>query len=129
MGFCHAPSGWEQPEVPPGFLDGLSSKSDAVRSQEVSQPCKLRTQLDHPHVNVCCDGCNNPIVGVRYQCLSRENYDLCEGCVGSVATPGETWMRQEFLSCQSPAEAEANIKASTEPQSYTGEACASDDSK
>lgn len=33
------------------------------------------------HTNVACDGCEvNPIVGVRYKCSVRKNYDLCAEC-------------------------------------------------
>ena len=33
------------------------------------------------HKNSACDGCDmNPIVGIRYKCTVRDNYDLCEQC-------------------------------------------------
>lgn len=33
------------------------------------------------HENFVCDNCNvGPIVGIRYMCTVRHNYDLCEKC-------------------------------------------------
>jgi len=33
------------------------------------------------HENVSCDGCGmNPIIGVRYKCSVRKNFDLCAEC-------------------------------------------------
>lgn len=36
------------------------------------------------HEGVTCDECHvGPIVGIRYKCTGRENYDLCASCEGS----------------------------------------------
>lgn len=33
------------------------------------------------HRHVACDGCDmEPIVGIRYKCTFRDDYDLCEKC-------------------------------------------------
>ena len=35
----------------------------------------------HTHAGVECDGCGmNPIVGTRFKCIVRDNYDLCANC-------------------------------------------------
>lgn len=40
------------------------------------------------HSNVRCDECNmNPLIGVRYKCSVRDNYDLCEKCESASPQP------------------------------------------
>lgn len=40
------------------------------------------------HEGYTCDGCScNPIVGIRYKCSKRHDYDLCEKCEQTVDQP------------------------------------------
>jgi len=40
------------------------------------------------HANVTCDECGvKPIVGIRYKCAIRNDYDLCEACEAKRAQP------------------------------------------
>lgn len=32
------------------------------------------------HENVVCDGCQGPVVGIRFKCTVCHDYDLCESC-------------------------------------------------
>ncbi|KAJ7170143.1 hypothetical protein C8R46DRAFT_896701 [Mycena filopes] len=50
----------------------LSNASDYIRRENVSAPIHF----------VTCDGCSNPIHGIRYKCMHPEcpDFDLCESC-------------------------------------------------
>ena len=42
---------------------------------------KKEAQAKVVHTNYTCDNCGvNPIVGIRYKCSFRPNYDLCQKC-------------------------------------------------
>lgn len=44
------------------------------------------------HVGYRCDGCGaNPIVGIRYRCMTCKDFDLCETCqkITSISSIGE----------------------------------------
>jgi Zinc finger, ZZ type/PB1 domain len=82
--------------------------SEAVLSHELNEPV-IGHELNEPvighelneavmehrqevnlaiHNNVRCDSCNVcPIVGTRYKCVVRPNYDLCESCHGITLQP------------------------------------------
>lgn len=52
------------------------------------------------HLNVACDGCNmNPIIGARFKCSFRQNYDLCERCEAVDSSP------YPFLKIKTPEQA------------------------
>uniref|UniRef100_S4REM4 Sequestosome 1 n=1 Tax=Petromyzon marinus TaxID=7757 RepID=S4REM4_PETMA len=52
----------------------------------------------HPHV--VCDGCDGPVIGVRYKCSVCPNYDLCQSCRDK-GTHGEHEMTTiPFPNCQ-----------------------------
>jgi len=43
---------------------------------------------DYVHTHVTCDQCGvSPIVGIRYKCTVRDNFDLCERCERSMEQP------------------------------------------
>ena len=40
------------------------------------------------HVAISCDGCGmSPIIGIRFRCTSRDNYDLCAACEAAEPQP------------------------------------------
>ncbi len=51
----------------------------AVKGKKAAETDKTAGEGDvHPHVT--CDGCERPVTGFRYKCLSCEDYDLCHAC-------------------------------------------------
>ena len=67
--------------APPGTAAG------AVRACAATTAATA-TGAGEVHVNVTCDGCNmSPIVGPRYKCLVRDDFDLCTRCNSLEAEP------------------------------------------
>ena len=54
------------------------------------------------HSGVTCDGCDRPVVGFRYKCVTCPDYDLCGRCETKGLHPGHNMIRiaspQVFLS-------------------------------
>merc|ERR1712093_696771 len=67
------------------------------------------------HMNVICDGCDaEPIVGTRYRCLTKTNFDLCSKCYferGGIADTGETedGHRFEIVALSAHVDATASV--------------------
>lgn len=122
--FQHDESGHEQATVPAAFCAGKeataaeSSKAlagditgghmDVGNDVPASPPpgdLLHRPSADNataiPHPRVTCDSCEGPVVGIRYQCLTRYNFDLCEACMWSEAgdslRTGHKFMRMSFV--------------------------------
>jgi len=52
-----------------------------LKSDELSKPEMTAEEAEQVHEGVACDGCGvSPIVGIRYKCSVRKNYDLCAKC-------------------------------------------------
>jgi len=53
-----------------------------IKSVDVPPPHSSGSSFnDSVHVGITCDGCSqHPIVGVRYKCSVRHDFDLCGGC-------------------------------------------------
>jgi hypothetical protein len=60
-------------------LDVLE-KFESLPQEITNKPLKFKCPPIF-HSNVICDSCGQtPIVGIRYKCLLRDDYDLCQNC-------------------------------------------------
>lgn len=91
-----------------------------ILSNEVSKVCTSQYQkllIEHlekkkadqakvVHNTFVCDGCNaDPIIGIRYKCTVRPNYDLCEKCEARIQPP------YPMLKIRHPSKAPAHFMA------------------
>lgn len=69
-------------------------------------PAAPETNSQVVHTGVVCDGCEiSPIVGTRYKCAVRSDFDLCEACE-AVAGPDSPF---PFLKIRTPAQVPSAI--------------------
>ena len=121
--FQHDETGREQAQVPPGFAPtdapqaamstdapseshGMESESHGTDDVPASPPQVAEAVLpasggEDVHHSVVCDGCDRQVSGIRYNCLTRPNVDLCERCMWGADTEelrsGHKWMKMSFV--------------------------------
>lgn len=94
--FCPADAGRKRAyfaqllqEIIPQIVDGVSDRvSERVLSTlpaEISRIMSVKatssapsSDVMHPHVR--CDGCDQPVRGARFKCMTCPDFDLCEEC-------------------------------------------------
>lgn len=80
-------------EVAAVFTDELEEQAiSASALKEAGSADFPRSEAAHAsdavHDRVSCDGCGmKPIVGPRFKCTVRDNFDLCSGCEAKVQQP------------------------------------------
>jgi len=58
----------------------------ALSAEKAARPATVSRTSNPVHAGVRCDECKvYPIVGARFQCTGRPNYDLCAGCEATKA--------------------------------------------
>ena len=101
-----------------------------VLAKPTSIPSEQKAKTKPVHDKVCCDECNMcPIVGTRYKCSVRQNYDLCENCESAKSQPYA--MIKIYKPEQSPAaifiavndDNNVNMNQSNESQNYFNQKC------
>jgi hypothetical protein len=81
---------------------GDTADATTQANQEASRASSAASQDKPVHTGVTCDVCGtNPIVGIRYKCSVREDYDLCESCEAS--TPQDYPLLKIYQPQQAPA--------------------------
>uniref|UniRef100_A0A6V1SUF4 ZZ-type domain-containing protein n=1 Tax=Heterosigma akashiwo TaxID=2829 RepID=A0A6V1SUF4_HETAK len=55
---------------------GAEMQQAPKQTEEANGPCE--SGIAHP--GIICDHCDQPIVGVRYKCAVRQDFDLCSNC-------------------------------------------------
>lgn len=74
------------PPPSPSVNPFLASSSLPLDKSLISS--SMPSGVSSVHVGVTCDECKmNPIVGIRYKCTGRFDYDLCEVCEGKKRQP------------------------------------------
>ena len=71
-------------------LDAACSSSLSHKEKKISQTIARKgSRTDNPiHCHTMCNVCHvSPIIGLRFKCLERGNYDLCEICENKNGQP------------------------------------------
>lgn len=92
----------QQLDIAPIVLGSVIEKVLPVVTAAMEEHMAGMQQPQHQHnanvhYGVVCDGCDvSPIVGNRYKCMQRPDYDLCETCH---ARKGETHDQEHTFRC------------------------------
>jgi hypothetical protein len=98
----------EKPKKDPSFEE-ISEEKKEYSNQKPSKEAPKGTNV---FFGVQCDGCGQkPIFGVRYKCLSCENYDLCEECEAKGLHAHHVFAKLKSLEQEIPRKAEINVPA------------------
>jgi hypothetical protein len=66
---------------PPGALSGIDKGFSLAQPAAANTAAASEPSQQQVHLGVTCDGCGmDPIVGIRFRCTVRHNYDLCATC-------------------------------------------------
>uniref|UniRef100_A0A7S3Y176 ZZ-type domain-containing protein n=1 Tax=Heterosigma akashiwo TaxID=2829 RepID=A0A7S3Y176_HETAK len=56
------------------------SATEQQRGEQETEPSNRPRQNETAHPGIICDHCDQPVVGVRYKCAVRQDFDLCSKC-------------------------------------------------
>eukprot|EP00039_Didymoeca_costata_P010855 m.147361 g.147361 ORF g.147361 m.147361 type:complete len:585 (-) comp14986_c1_seq1:134-1888(-) len=78
----------EQSQREQSTEESTEEQRDGEREEATSPTSEAGEATNEPagtsnlvHRGIICDVCNKPIVGVRFKCLERSDYDLCSSCI------------------------------------------------
>jgi len=60
-------------------VDKLVDMLNVMLQRPVNEP-QVIERIKFAHPNIRCDGCQGPVLGIRYKCGHCFDYDLCENC-------------------------------------------------
>lgn len=62
------------------LISTTSADMPKVQEDAVTKPASSSSEELVLHPNVVCHGCDEPVVGFRYNCSECISFDLCMGC-------------------------------------------------
>lgn len=81
-------------QVPPQTLPNIFARFKDEAEKAVAECREEQSKEVEVHPTIICDGCDaSPLMGTRYQSLTRDNFDLCKNCHDAEERDPKCWKR------------------------------------